>query len=865
MLRVGNESSGARPHEARALLHVRQLLELTTRLSEPLTTEEVSRVVVDQAAAAAGAFIAIMWIVDDPPTHATLVRSIGIDQRLQSRYARIPLEAWLPMGDAMLRHEALFFESRTDFRERYPIAEEGSDLEASFELSYACLPFVVHGRAIGGASLVFPGTRGFDEDERVFLTVLAHHAAQAVERASLFEREKATRDRLQRLQQLTAALSSVATVEEIAQLAARVVTDALRVSATVLWATDERGDLHLLGSCGAREFVVESFRHVPADSPLPAARVARERQPVYHESEVDIDVENVTLTDATGRGAAFRAYAALPLVRDDRTLGVLGFSAGRPRRFSAEERSFAATIAEHCADALARARLYGETRRVERRLQSVLERLPVGVIVAGAPEGELVFSNDAMAHLWRADGFPARGEDRGKMLRATFPDGRPLAKEDWPIVRALRGEVVDSQELRITRLDGAEGWIHAQAAPIRRDDGTIEAAVSTAVDVTAEKVARAAADEASRSKDEFLAMLGHELRNPLAPIVTALHLMRLRGGGALERERAVIERQVKHLVRLVDDLLDVSRAVRGKLRLERAPVEVAAVVADAIEVAGPLIEEQKHQLEVSVPRTGLVVDADGDRLAQVMTNLLTNAAKYTPPGGHIRVSAREDGGQVTLEVADSGAGIAPELLPRLFDVFTQGRQGLDRKQGGLGLGLAIARQLIVAHGGSIQARTAGPGRGTTMIVHLPRVARSSPAPGHEREVTRAESHVAARRVLLVDDNPDAAGLLREALTWAGHDVRTAVDGPSTLQLVQTFTPEIAFLDIGLPVMDGYELAQLLRSVPGLADTPFVAVTGYAQDDDRRRALANGFSEHLAKPLMPDRVIECIKDFCPLAR
>ncbi len=865
MLPVGNESGDARPHEARALLHVRQLLELTTRLSEPLTTEEVARVVVDQAAAAVGALMAIMWIVDDPPTHATLVRAIGIDQRWESRYARIPLEAWLPMGDAMLRHEALFFESRTDFRERYPIAEKDSELETLYELSYACLPFVVHGRAIGGASLVFGGTRAFDEDERVFLTVLAHHAAQAVERASLFEREKAARERLQRLQQITAALSSVATVEEIAQLAARVVTDALGVSATVVWATDERGDLHLLGACGAREFVVESFRHLPADSPLPAARVARDRLADYHESDVDIDIDLATLTDATGRGAAFRAFANLPLVRDNRTLGVLGFSAGRPRRFSAEERSFAATIAEHCADALARARLYGETRRAERRLQSVLERLPVGVIVAEAPDGALVFANDAMANLWRADGFPARGEDRGKMLRASFPDGRPLAKEDWPIVRALRGEVVESQELRITRLDGAEGWIHIQAAPIRRDDGTIEAAVATAVDVTAEKEARASADEASRSKDEFLAMVGHELRNPLAPIVTALTLMRLRGEGTLERERAVIERQVKHLTRLVDDLLDVSRAVRGKLRLERSPVEVAAVVADAIEVAGPLIEERRHELAVAVPRTGLIVDADGERLAQVITNLLTNAAKYTPPGGHIGVIAREDADQVTLEVADSGAGIAPELLPRLFDVFTQGRQGLDRKQGGLGLGLAIARQLIVAHGGSIEARTAGPGRGTTMIVHLPRVARSAPAPGHEREVSRGESHVAARRVLLVDDNPDAAGLLQEALTLAGHDVRTAVDGPSALQLVQTFTPEIAFLDIGLPVMDGYELAQYLRRLPGLADTPFVAVTGYAQDDDRRRALANGFTEHLAKPLVPDRVIQCIKDFCPLGR
>jgi CheY-like chemotaxis protein len=311
-------------------------------------------------------------------------------------------------------------------------------------------------------------------------------------------------------------------------------------------------------------------------------------------------------------------------------------------------------------------------------------------------------------------------------------------------------------------------------------------------------------------------------------------------------------------MRLVDDLLDVSRAARGALRLERASVELSAIVADAIEVAGPLVEERNQTLTVSVPRAGLVVDADRGRLAQVVTNLLGNAAKYTPPGGRITVSARVDGDHVALTVADDGAGIAPDLLPRVFDAFTQGQQGLDRKQGGLGLGLAIARQLIVAHGGTIEAQSAGPGRGTLMIVRLPRTGAPSQRHTDARGAANARRREGACRVLVVDDNPDASQLLGEAIAEAGHEARTVGDGPSALQLVESFVPDIAFLDIGLPAMDGYELAGLLRRVPSLAHTRLVAISGYAQDGDRQRALASGFVEHLAKPLDFDHVLECIE-------
>ena len=851
------EPSGAGPNEARARLH--GLLGLTSRLSEPLTAEEVSRVVVDEAQAAVGALTAIMWTVDEPPTHATLLRSVGFAPEALDGYRRIPLEPWLPMGDAMLRREPLFFESRREFRTRYPVAEKLMTGRDPFgELSYACLPLVVHGRAIGGVSLIFPQTRAFDEDERKFLTVLMHHAAQALERASLSERERKAHQRIASLQELTSALSSAATVEEVAMLATRIGAEALGLAGAALWATDDKDDLCLLGEYGMTDASRSTFRRIPVNSTLPAARVARERRPLWCERARDLEAEHPSIAATMLRGGVFRAYAALPLVRTDRMLGVLAFSAGQPRRFLPEDRAFMSTVAEHCADACARARLYDDARRTEHLLQSVLERLPIGIFVSRPLDGTLVFSNDAAARIWRTDSFPAGREERCRMLKLMFPDGRPIPKAESPVVRALRGEVVEGIEVGIERRDGTCGWVSFSAAPVLREDGTVQVAVATVVDVTAEKTARAAADEAGRAKDEFLAMLGHELRNPLTPIVTALDLMRLTGASSFDRERAVIERQVSHLKRLVDDLLDVSRAARGGLRLELAPVELSAAVADAIEVASPLVTERNQKLAVSVPRTGLVVNADRGRLAQVVTNLLGNAAKYTPSGGHISVSARVDGGDVELEVADDGAGIAPDLLPHVFEAFTQGKQGLDRKQGGLGLGLAIARQLIVGHGGSIEARSARPGRGTVMVVRMPHAREASPRAAPQPGATTGPRRPEARRVLVVDDNPDTAEMLAQALAKSGHEVRTAGDGPSALQLAETFLPNVAFLDIGLPVMNGYELASLLRSMPTLVHTRLVAITGYAQEADRRRALASGFSEHLAKPLSLDRVLECLQ-------
>ena len=379
--------------------------------------------------------------------------------------------------------------------------------------------------------------------------------------------------------------------------------------------------------------------------------------------------------------------------------------------------------------------------------------------------------------------------------------------------------------------------------------------------LTREREARAEAEVANRSKDEFLAMLGHELRNPLAPIVTALQLMELRGDETLYKERTIIERQVRHLVRLVDDLLDVSRITSGKIELKRERIEISETVAKAIEMASPLIEQRRHRLKVDIPRSGLAVEVDAVRMAQVLANLLNNAAKYTEPHGDITVSATmenlAEGHRVVLRVRDTGIGLSAEMLPRVFDLFVQERQAIDRAQGGLGLGLAIVRTLVELHGGTVEAHSEGYGKGSEFTVRL----TAAPAGDEPALASRGESGVAADpdavRVLVVDDNVDSAELLAESVRLMGHVPRVAHDGPAGLRIGADFRPNVALLDIGLPVMDGYELARHLRALPGLESIRLIAITGYSQEADRRQSEAAGFERHLVKPIQLEQLREVL--------
>ena len=482
-----------------------------------------------------------------------------------------------------------------------------------------------------------------------------------------------------------------------------------------------------------------------------------------------------------------------------------------------------------------------------------------------------------------AEVFPdsQHGEEIGALLDSVFQRGEPVVREDFRI--------------DMTRPDGAfePRYFTFHFEPLRLDGTSVQGVIAVAVEVTEQVRTRARFEkshaererlvaelrEASRAKDEFLAMLGHELRNPLSPIVTALRLMRLRPEGGTLREQNIIARQVDHLVRLVDDLLDISRITRGKIELKKQTVRVADVLTNAVEMASFLIERRGHRLTLDVEHD-LVWNADATRLAQVVSNLLTNAARYTAPGGHIEVvAAHERGGMICVSVRDDGVGLAPDVLPRVFDLFFQGKRNLDRAEGGLGIGLALVKNLVEMHGGTVSATSDGPGRGSTFAIRVPGGRRAgaeptvrgsqdalsafafggsqahldgrSAEPGPHRT---ARASIRARRALLVDDNVDGVQALAELLKECGHDVEAVYDPASALELMASFDPDIAVIDIGLPGMDGYELVRRLRAQHASRDCLFVALTGYGQDADRQRSRAAGFHHHFVKPLDPARLL-----------
>ncbi len=355
--------------------------------------------------------------------------------------------------------------------------------------------------------------------------------------------------------------------------------------------------------------------------------------------------------------------------------------------------------------------------------------------------------------------------------------------------------------------------------------------------------------EANRRKEEFLAVLSHELRNPLNPILTALDLMDMRGDDYSRREREIIRRQAMHLAALVEDLLDVSRITGGKVTLRKEPLELAAVVAKAIEMASPLLEQRAHLLKIAIPQPGLLVDADSIRLPQVFANLLMNAAKYTERGGQIELSARREGREIVVTCKDNGIGITHELLSTMFEPFVQGTRSLDRAEGGMGLGLALVRSLTELHGGTVSATSGGLGRGSVFSVRLPAL---TDVPRQTDKVLSSKPQDApagpVERVLIVDDNADCALGFAEVIRLLGHEVEVAFDGPRALTVAGEFKPTVALIDIGLPVMDGYEVARRLRGTASSEVLKLVAVTGYGEAENRAMSLAAGFDLHTVKPV-----------------
>jgi len=440
--------------------------------------------------------------------------------------------------------------------------------------------------------------------------------------------------------------------------------------------------------------------------------------------------------------------------------------------------------------------------------------------------------------------------------RLIHPDDLPRFRDPDALLDAA-GRV--EGETRILTKDGRVVWVRYANRALRDEAGRPVRLIGAARDVTARKEAEDALRtseerlrESDRRKDEFLAILAHELRNPLAPLRNALAILDQSGDDAavIRRVRPMMERQLGVLVRLVDDLLDVSRITRDRLELRREPVEVGAVIAQAVETIRPLVDAARHQLVVATTPETLVVDADPVRLAQVIANLLNNACKFTPPGGQIWLRAERQGDELALAVKDTGAGIAPEMACRVFDLFTQLDHSLERTSGGLGIGLTLVKRLVELHGGTVAVHSDGPGKGSEFRVRLPLVAEPGRAAPAAQPVPELGPRPAVRRILVVDDNRDAAESLAVLLQLRGNETRIASDGAEALDAVGSFRPDLVLLDIGLPSLNGYEVARRIRSLPFGQAMLLVAVTGWGQPDDRRRSEAAGFDVHVVKPLDP---------------
>jgi signal transduction histidine kinase len=375
--------------------------------------------------------------------------------------------------------------------------------------------------------------------------------------------------------------------------------------------------------------------------------------------------------------------------------------------------------------------------------------------------------------------------------------------------------------------------------------------------------------EADRRKDEFLAMLAHELRNPLAPIRNTVHILQLMmpDDEQLRRPVQVIDRQTRQLAGLVDDLLDVARITRGQINLRKQALELTAVVSQAVETSRPLLEERRHRFDIQLPAETIFVEADPTRLTQVILNLLNNAAKYTDEGGCIGLIVERQDSEVVLRVRDSGMGIAAEMLPRIFEPFMQVEHTLERAQGGLGIGLTLVRRLVELHGGAVQAFSEGRGRGSEFVIRLPTVSQPTPAAGDDRASPpelQAQKSDLRWRILIVDDNRDSAESLAMLLRFLGHEVRTAYDGEAGLRAAEQFAPDVVLLDIGLPRLSGLEVARRLRQGLGLRDALLIAMTGYGQEEDKRRTHEAGFNAHLVKPVDFGELQGLLERFAPAA-
>jgi len=497
-----------------------------------------------------------------------------------------------------------------------------------------------------------------------------------------------------------------------------------------------------------------------------------------------------------------------------------------------------------------------ELRARLRALADLVARAPVPIAVSHDADCWFISANDALARLL---GVPAEANisltppPGERPLYRIQRDGRDIPPDELPMQYAVAHRTHVANNIEIVRPDGSVVYVQNDVEPLFDRAGNVCGCVSVCVDMTARKGVEDVLRDADRRKDEFLATLSHELRNPLAPIRNALELIRRARHDEMltDHALAIMERQVHQLVRLTDDLLDVSRITRNKIELRHDWIDLRSVLRSAVEAVEPLSTAAGHVLIVELPQFPLWLYADFTRLAQAFANLLNNAVKYTDRGGRIVMSAAIEGNQAEVTVTDTGIGIDPHLLPSIFDMFVQIDHGSSRARTGLGIGLALTKRLVELHDGQIAATTGGPGAGATFTVRLP----LTTVPTQEQPTVNVAPPARQCRVLVAEDIPDAAEMMRLMIGCMGHDVRVAADGVQAVAIAREFEPQVALLDIGMPRMDGYEAARQIRTALGQR-VLLVALTGWGQEDDCQRAYLAGFDRHVTKPAEP-AVLESI--------
>ena len=827
----------------------RQLHVLAARLSSALTPPQVAAIACEEVVSVVGAYSGAASVC-----HGDEVQILGTggprDEECLARVAHVPLATAIPIAEAVRRSELVWCASEAELAVRYPDFE---DIWRKLGIrSWGAVPFRFEGGTVGSLALSFTTERELGLEDREFLSGVGQLTAQALERARLYEALQTGEEQLR-----------------VALMAGRAAT--WRFDLVTGIATRDPSYGALLGMRDEHAIATDEAIH-PDDRAAVRSqfeRTLRDGAPFEPEARVRRDDGTYMWTRSHGRvmyGPDGKPRVLAGVIVDIDEAKQASLRADEERRINETLHRLGSSFAgELDHDRLARLITDEITRLVGAEL---------GALFSGSGEaGSFALHTISSGHVERYRGL--RSPHATPLLAQTLvahqvvrlddvladprygaagaqPEEHPPVRSYLAVpVAARSGEVFGgllfghSEVGRFTAAHERLAASIASQAAVALENARLYKAVREHKEQLELAVERARL--ADRRKDEFLAMLGHELRNPLAPIATALELMELKDKAVWSKERGVIRRQVDHLSRLIDDLLDVSRITRGKIQLTRQVLEIGAALAKAIEIASPLLEKRVQRLAIDVPREGLLVDADPTRLAQVFQNLLTNAAKYSEPGSQIVLCARGDADRVVVELTDQGIGISADLMPRLFDLFEQGDRALDRSQGGLGIGLTIAKSLCELHGGTISATSAGIGHGSMFSVTLPRAVRADP-PGPARAGPQVARVATGMRILVVDDNVDAAQTLHEFFAMLGHESAVAYDGVAALELARSFKPSIAVLDIGLPVMDGYELARKLREQLGPDKLRLIAVTGYGQETDRARARGAGFDHHLVKPI-----------------